>query len=81
MPDRDKFDLVTAVDVLEHIEDLKGFLGLLGTGMKPLTRFFHQDCWWITEQYPMHFDHKDSIDQWLGEAGFRITSPTWAVRL
>lgn len=75
-----EFDLVIAVDTLEHIEDLQSFLLKLGKGMRKGARLFHNDCFWEHNVSPMHFDHSKNIDQWLDEAGFVKFDEHWAVK-
>jgi len=80
-PDRlDDFDLVLAIDVLEHVEDLRGFLLKLGNGMKKGARFYHYDAFREREVSPMHFDHNENINQWLEDAGLIVFDPHWAIR-
>lgn len=80
--DLSQYDLVTMVDVTEHIEDLQGFLRWLCTGMKSGAKLFHFDCFKDEGKHPMHFaGHKEHIDQWLKEAGFARVDETWAVKI
>jgi SAM-dependent methyltransferase len=79
-PDLEKFDLIIAIDTLEHIEDLHSFLLKIGTGMKEGARFYHYDCFWEHEVSPMHFDHSKHIDEWLKEAGLVIFDNHWCVK-
>ncbi len=78
--DLSKFDLIIAIDTLEHIEDLRGFLLKLGRGMREGARFYHYDCFWEHEVSPMHFDHSKNIKQWLKEAGLVIFDDHWCVK-
>jgi len=80
LPPRHRFDLVVAIDVLEHIEDLHGFLLDLSDGMKPGAKLYHADAFEKNEAYPMHFDHSEHIDEWLEEAGLVIFDKRWAIR-
>ena len=80
LPDLSEFDCVTAIDVLEHIEDLEGFIKGL-SGMKKGARLYHYDTFGIDEKYPMHFDHSENIFKWLEESGFRSISSVWADKL
>jgi len=78
--DLSKFDLVIAIDTLEHIEDLHGFLLKLGAGMKEGARLYHFDCFWEHDISPMHFDHSENINDWLREAGLVIFDKRWCVK-
>ena len=77
---RYRFDLVVAIDVFEHIEDLHGFLLTLSDGMKSGAKLYHADVFETNEAYPMHFDHSESIDSWLEEAGFISFDKRWAIK-
>jgi len=79
-PDLSKFDLIIAIDTLEHIEDLRGFLLKLGAGMREGARFYHYDCFWEHEVSPMHFDHSEHINEWLKEADLVIFDNHWCIK-
>ena len=79
-PEIEKFDLVIAIDTLEHIEDLRSFLLKIGQGMKEGARFYHYDCFWEHEISPMHFDHSKGINEWLKEAGLVIFDQHWCIK-
>lgn len=71
-PDFSQFDLIIAIDVLEHIEDLQGFLKALGTGMKRGAKLYHSDYFPRGESnaWPMHFEENaKGLSKWLEEAG------------
>ncbi len=74
-----KADLVIAIDVLEHIEDLRSFLVRLGSCMKTEAKLYHIDKFW--EKRPLHFDHSDDFHEYLREAGFLKVEPEWAVKV
>ena len=76
----EKFDLIIAIDTLEHIEDLRGFLLKIGEGMKEGARLYHFDCFWEHEISPMHFDHSEHINDWLKEAGLVIFDKRWCIK-
>ena len=76
----EKFDLILAIDTLEHIEDLHSFILKLGQGMKEGARLYHFDCFWEHEVSPMHFDHSENLDKWLKEAGLVIFDKRWCVK-
>lgn len=78
--DLSKFDIVLAMDVLEHIENLESFLMELGKKLKPGCKLYHLDNF---KDYfrPMHFDFSNDIDQWLRNAGFALWDEKWAVKL
>ncbi len=68
LPDLSEVDTIMALDVLEHIPDLKEVLIDLGKRVKSGTRFCHIDS--FKQDIPIHIDHSDHIDEWLEEAGF-----------
>ena len=76
----EKFDLILAIDTLEHIEDLRSFILKLGKGMKEGARLYHFDCFWEHEISPMHFDHSKHLDDWLKEAGLVIFDKRWCIK-
>ncbi len=84
-PDLSKFDTVVAIDTLEHIEDLRGFIKMLGERMKVGDRLYHNEptkenlC--IETHHPQHFDHTEMIDTYLKEAGFSKKNDVWATKL
>lgn len=78
LPELGQFDLVLAIDVLEHIEDLHGLILKLGKGMKHGARLYHYDT--FQDGSPDHFDHHAHIEEWLTEAGFEIIDTLWARR-
>ena len=79
-PDYGQFDLITALDTLEHIEDLHDFILELGKGMKVGAKLYHYDVWGEQDVFPMHFDHHTEIKGWLEEAGFFVWNTHWAVK-
>jgi len=81
LPDLSRFDLVTALGMLEHLDTLQEFLLKLGKGMKTNARLFHVDDWGDQTISPMHFNNSKNIDNWLKDAGFTIKSERWAVKL
>ena len=78
--DLSQFDLVIAIDVLEHIEDLHSLLLELGAGMKSEARLYHCDVFGDQHTHPMHFDHSAHINEWLKEAGFIVWDNRFAVK-
>ncbi len=84
-PDYSKFDFITAIDVLEHIEDLEGFLKELGSKVERGTKFYHSDYFPKgtdgKEVWPMHFEENEkNLSKWLKEAGFIEWDDRWCVR-
>ena len=80
MPDVSQFDVVLAMDLFEHIEDLHSFILELGK-MKPEARLYHADVFEDhPEHHPMHFDHSKNLDEWLKEAGFTVWDKRWSIR-
>ncbi len=67
LPEED-FDTIMAIDVFEHIPNLKEVLIDLGKRVKSGTRLCHMDS--FKHDIPVHIDHKEHIDEWLEEAGF-----------
>lgn len=86
MPDLSQFDLICAVDTLEHIEDLGGFLKTIGAGMKTGAKFYHSDYFpkgadGHDNIWPMHFEeHAEHLDKWLREANLIPWDNVWAVK-
>ena len=80
-PDFSKYDLVIAVDVLEHINKLKDFLYILGKGMKHGAKLYHADYFKQDNRWPMHFNnHARYLSRWLKEAGFVEWDGMWSVK-
>lgn len=77
LPDFSIFSHIIAIDTLEHIEDLRGFISKMGECSKG-TMFYHYDCFNNQDVSPMHFDHSSEIDSFLKDAGFDILHPTYA---
>ena len=83
-PDFSKFDLIVAIDMLEHIPDLQGFLLNLGKNVKVGAKFYHSDFFPKGEKntWPMHYEeHQQHLSQWLKEAGFVEWDDKWCVRV
>ncbi len=80
-PDYSQYDLIIAVDVLEHIEDLKGFLADLGSKMKYGAKFYHSDYFPRDKMWPMHFEeNKEKLSEWLKESGMAEWDERWAIK-
>ena len=71
-------DCVIAIDVLEHIEDLAGFLKKVGAAMKTEAKLYHADS--FLDKRAMHFDHSDKIHEYLREAGLFKIDTSWAIK-
>lgn len=67
-PDYTEFNCMMAIDVLEHIKDLRGFLVELGKETLPATQLYY--CNAFKHKIPQHYDHSDRFDDYLAEAGF-----------
>lgn len=80
LPPLDQFDLVIAIDTLEHIEDLEPLILKFGAEMRAGARLYHADMFVQERGHPMHFDHSANIDSWLKEAGFVIFDKMWAIK-
>lgn len=85
-PDYSQFDLIVAVDVLEHIEDLQGFLVDLGKNMKYGAKFYHSDYFGKDDKpddnvWPMHFtENKEHLRKWLENAKLISWDDSWAIK-
>ncbi len=80
-PDYSQFDLITAVDVLEHIANLEEFLMDLGKGMKRGAKFYHSDYFEKGESWPMHFEqHSKHVSTWLTNAGLIEWDNRWTIK-
>jgi 2-polyprenyl-3-methyl-5-hydroxy-6-metoxy-1,4-benzoquinol methylase len=71
-------DFVIAIDVLEHIKDLGGFLKEIGSYMKTEAKLYHADS--FLDKRSMHYDHSEYIHRYLLEAGLFKIDTLWAVR-
>lgn len=78
--DYSEYDLITATDVLEHIEHLDLFIREIGSQAKPGTYLYHYDCFGFQDSNPMHFDHSSHIRNWLEDAGFEVITRQWAIK-
>jgi len=78
--DLGQFDLIMAIDTLEHIEDLRGLLMQLGRGMRPGAKLYHFDSFGQQDISPMHFNHSKEIDEWIREAGLVKFSDKWCIK-
>jgi hypothetical protein len=79
-PDLGVFNVITFIDVLEHFEDLRGFLLDFGKKVKKGTRVFHFDAFFDHETVG-HFDHSAMIDEYIAEAGFIKFNDFWMVKI
>lgn len=80
LPDLSQFDIVVAVDVLEHITDLHSLLLSLGQGVKKGTKFYHYDSFADVHPHPLHYDRPENLDAWFEEAGFTVWDKRWAIK-
>ena len=80
-PDYSQYKVLTAIDVLEHIENLGEFLKDVGREVKSGTFLYHVDCFGFQDTSPMHFDHSNKINEYLEEAGFRAITKQWAMKI
>jgi len=85
LPDLSQFTVIVTIDVLEHIEDLRSFIKMIGDSVQPGTRFYHNEPkkeeLYTDTHHPQHFDHTEKISEYLMEAGFKVRSEVWAVKL
>jgi len=80
-PDYGQFDLITAIDVLEHIDTLEEFIYNLGKGMKQGAKFYHSDYFPKGEVWPMHFEENGKhLSKWLKKAGIIEWDGRWGIR-
>lgn len=80
-PDFSEFDLIIAVDVLEHISNLQEFLLELGKGMKFGAKFYHSDYFPRDKMWPMHFEENaEHLDDWLKQGGLIPWDGRWAIK-
>lgn len=77
-PDVTKFDFIVALDVFEHIEDLKELLLRFGKTKKG-TVLIHNDM--FKQRLSVHIDHSEHFDNWLKEAGFTLKDEYTAIKL
>jgi len=78
LPDELDVDLVIAIDVFEHIKDIKGVLLDLGRKLKKDTRLYFF-CPWL-HKHPLHITNKDQLKEALEAAGFLIWNDCWAIK-
>ena len=80
-PDYSQFDLIIAVDTLEHIKPLKKFVKILGNEMKIGAKFYHSDFFPKDPVWPMHFEENGKfVQQWLQDAGLIPWDERWCVK-
>jgi len=75
----DEYDLVTAIDVLEHIPDLRAALLDLGAKMRRGAKLYHHDE--FEKELHIHINHSAHIHEWLEEAGFIEFDERWAIKI
>ena len=83
-PDFSQFDLIIAIDMLEHIPDLHEFLLNLGKSMKVGAKLYHSDFFPKGEKntWPMHYEeHQQHLAEWLKESGLVEWDDKWAVKI
>lgn len=74
-----KFNVLVALDVLEHIRDLESFLKDIGAKVKSGTKFYHFDA--FEDKINLaHFDHSEHINEWLENAGFEILTKELCIK-
>ena len=78
--DLTQFDLVTAIDTLEHIEDLEGLIKHLGQGMKQGAKFYHFDMFYERDPRPQHHKQPPELNKWFEDAGFLVFDDAWAIK-
>ncbi len=78
LPDVSEFDIVVAIDVFEHIENLFEVLCDLGKKMKTGARLHYRNS--FDKALPVHIDHSEFFDTWLQKAGFIKFDEVWAIK-
>jgi len=76
----DKFDLIIAIDVLEHLQDLKKWLIKFNEHLEMNGKVFAHVT--TPEEadpkfYPMHFDHSKDFKRIVEETGFQMEGKLW----
>jgi len=84
--EKEQFDFVTAVDVLEHVSDPRGLLEVIHAYLKPggvlcvvtpdfdslVSRLLKQN-WWHVRQAHIYYFNRESLDLLLDETGYKVT--------
>lgn len=80
---KDRFDLVVAVDVFEHLDydHLFRILTELSSSLKVGGRLFFHNNFGQQDIYPMHFDHAGKWGSLLKASNFFQLSDLWAVKV
>ncbi len=79
-PDYSQAELIIAIDVLEHIDNLHDFLVNLGSKVKKGCKFYHSDFFPKGEVWPMHHEENQAhLSEWLKESGLVEWDNRWAV--
>ena len=84
-PDYSEFDLIVAVDVLEHIDNLQEFIYTLGKSMKRGAKFYHSDFFpkGVEDNivWPMHFEENEKhLEKWFKKGGLVSWDKRWAIK-
>jgi 2-polyprenyl-3-methyl-5-hydroxy-6-metoxy-1,4-benzoquinol methylase len=81
MPCISGFNLVMAIDVLEHLPNLHDTILQWGQEAFPQTVIYHADVFENhPEHHPMHYDYSKEIDAWFKEAGFERAGVRVAIK-
>ncbi len=81
--DNNSFDLIIAVDVLEHLEvpDLTTYAYTFARLLKTGGRLFAHNNWGQQDIYPMHYDHSELWKQLTKEVGSFQIEDLWWVKI
>jgi len=82
-PDFSKFDLILAIDTLEHIDKLKLFLYNIGKDAKPESKLFHTDYFKEgNNSWPIRYPATQTqISKWIRQANYIEWDNRWAVHI
>jgi 2-polyprenyl-3-methyl-5-hydroxy-6-metoxy-1,4-benzoquinol methylase len=83
MPADDAYDMVVAIDVLEHVhpDELHAMLETISEALPVRGRLFAHINWQQQDIYPMHYTKPDNWDAMLDEAGLFQLDDLWYVRI
>ncbi len=70
-PEDDAYDLIVAIDTLEHIhpDELEGVLGAIAGALGKQGALYAHNNWGQQDVYPMHHDHRAVFDAWCARVG------------
>jgi 2-polyprenyl-3-methyl-5-hydroxy-6-metoxy-1,4-benzoquinol methylase len=79
----ESFDLVVALDVIEHLqkETLEHVVKNIGRVLKPGGRLFYHANWYQQDLYPMHFEAPETWNEMLTDAGLTQVTTMEAMKI